>query len=64
LLLRENFNKNKSTIKFNKVLIYYIVGFSESEVAIIVHDTKAFGYLINPVNISDFIEIFKHLDQN
>ncbi len=54
----------KSNEKFNKILIYFFTGVSESEVAIKALETKADGYLTKPFNMLDFNEIFDHLDKN
>lgn len=54
--------KLKSNEKFNKILVYFFTGNPESEVAVKALETKADGYLTKPFNITDFDEIFDHLD--
>ena len=52
----------KSNEKFNKILVYFFTGNPESEVAIKALETKADGYLTKPFDLTDFDEIFDHLD--
>lgn len=54
----------KSTEKFNNILIYFFIGVAEAEVAIKALETKADGYLKKPFNLSDFNDIFEHLDKS
>ena len=54
----------KSKEKYKKILIYFFTGEPESEVAIKALETKADGYLKKPFEISEFNEIFDHLDKN
>ena len=56
--------KLKSKVKFKNTLIYYFTGMPESEVALKALETKADGYLTKPFDLSDFDDIFVHLDQN
>ncbi|UCC20082.1 MAG: response regulator [Promethearchaeota archaeon] len=54
----------KSTEKFNGILIYYFTGIDEAEIAIKTLETRADGYLKKPFDLSDFNDIFEHLDQS
>ncbi|MFX1418933.1 MAG: two-component system response regulator [Promethearchaeota archaeon] len=54
----------KSTEEFNEVLIYYFTGVAEAEVAIKALETRADGYLKKPFDLSDFNDIFEHLDHS
>jgi DNA-binding response OmpR family regulator len=53
----------KSDNKFKKILVYFFTGEPESEVALKALEIKADGYLTKPFDLSDFDEIFEHLDQ-
>ena len=53
----------KSDNKFKKILVYFFTGEPESEVALKALQIGADGYLKKPFDLSDFDEIFEHLDQ-
>lgn len=54
----------KSDKKFKNILVYFFTGEPESEVALKALEIHADGFLTKPFNLSDFEEIFEHLDQN
>jgi len=54
----------KSDNKFKNILIYFFTGEPELEVALKALEIGADGYLKKPFDLSDFDEIFEHLDQN
>ena len=53
----------KSNNKFKNILVYFFTGEPESEVALKALEIKADGYLTKPFDLSDFDEIFEHLEQ-
>ncbi|MFX0020712.1 MAG: PleD family two-component system response regulator [Candidatus Hermodarchaeota archaeon] len=53
----------KSSKKFNKILVYYFTGVTETEIAVKALETNADGYLKKPFDLSDFNDIFDQIKQ-
>lgn len=54
----------KKDSKYRNILVYFFTGEPESEVALKALETGADGYLKKPFSLTDFDEIFEHLDHN
>lgn len=54
----------KEEEKFSNILIYYLTGTPQSEVAIKTLETKADGYITKPFNLSDFNDVFDYMNKD